>query len=109
MDNEKCLSLLIERESTIVEGGSYRCPEKELTAMVKIIKLKKGSIDVLNEQILNAIAEEEIDDDVENFVGHRIRNSDGLSQKILTLERRKSCCVNFSRGLCCFVDFSSKY
>ena len=60
----KVLESLIERASTIVEGGSSRCPEKELAALVKNIKLKKDSIDALNEQILDAITEEEIDDEL---------------------------------------------
>ena len=62
----KVLESLIERASTIVEGGSSRCPEKELAALVKNIKLKKDSIDALNEQILDAIAEEEIDDELKS-------------------------------------------
>ena len=99
----KVLESLIERASTIVEGGSSRCPEKELAALVKNIKSSSRRI-----PSTRLVANSRRDHGrryrrrAENFVGigphrrHRIGNSDGLSQKTLTRKRRKSCCVNFS-------------
>ena len=59
------MKTMIEKGQEIVDNEELsRNPVKELSALVKNIRLKKTSIDELSEVILNTIAEEEMDEEM---------------------------------------------